>query len=177
VYAAQGLTFDAPLSDAPYDRHVRFPTTSGGLFAEPVMVLSGLRRDATAAVLTPQFEGTPVPAVSTWPATVSAGYEDLALWSDWRLDQLSADRFSVKKRTDKGSKVVWLNAGHGERASGVGYVGGATKGGVGWGLREAWQRASTGHDITGASTDTATVSVWAYSPRVRFAFILFPGRH
>jgi hypothetical protein len=160
-----GLKLSAPLTDALYDRHVRFSTVGGGLFGEAVLGLSGLRRDATAAVLGPQFNGTPVPDPSTWPTTVSSEYEDLALWADWRLDQLDADRFTVQKRTDKGKKVVWLNAAQGKRASGVGYVGGAKNGGVGWGLREAWQRASTGADITGSAGDEATVSVWAHSPR------------
>lgn len=161
----KGLSFSAPLTGALYDRHVRFPTTAGGLFAEPVLGLSGLRRDATAAVLGPQFEGTPVPALSTWPTTVSSEYTQLPVWADWRLDQLSADRFTLQKRTQAGAGVTWLDAAHGARAAGVGYAGAAGAGGVGWGLREAWERASTGADVTGMGGDVATVKVWAYSPR------------
>jgi hypothetical protein len=62
THIRQGVQFDVPLSDELYDRHVRFTSASGGLWGEPVRVLSGLRRDATAALLTPQFNGTALPA-------------------------------------------------------------------------------------------------------------------
>jgi hypothetical protein len=58
----QGVQFSVPLSDELYDRHIRFTSASGGLWGEAVRGLSGLRRDATAALLGPQFNGTPLPA-------------------------------------------------------------------------------------------------------------------
>jgi hypothetical protein len=134
-----------------------------------VLGLSGLRRDATAAVLNPQFEGTPVPNPSTWPTTVSSGYAVLPTWGDWSVDQLGSERFLVRKRTDKGNKVIWLNAAEGSRTAGTGYVGGARAGGVGWALREAWQRASTGADVRGLHTNTSQVTIWAHSPRVNLS--------
>ncbi|EJD39304.1 hypothetical protein AURDEDRAFT_116222 [Auricularia subglabra TFB-10046 SS5] len=160
-----GLTFSTPLSDAPYDRHVRFSSSDGGILGEAVLGLSGLRRDATAAVLGPQFAGTPVPDPSTWPTSVSATYASLPLWADWSLDQQGSERFTVRKRTDKGAKVIWLQAGEGRRWGGTGYVGGARSGGVSFALRDAWQRAWTGADVRGMSGNAAQVSIWAYSPR------------
>ncbi|KAH7104484.1 hypothetical protein BKA62DRAFT_692404 [Auriculariales sp. MPI-PUGE-AT-0066] len=162
---ALGLSWTTPLSDALYDRHVRFGASDGGLLGEAVLGLYGLRRDATNRLLNPQYEGQPVPDISTWPSTISAGYQQLPVWNDWSLDQQNTERFTIRKRTDKGSKVIWLDAGEGRRSSGTGFVGGATKGGVGWALREAWQRATTGADIRGTTTDSAQVTVWAYSPR------------
>ncbi|EEB91333.1 hypothetical protein MPER_10322, partial [Moniliophthora perniciosa FA553] len=73
-----GLRFNTPLTDKLWDRHVRFLTTEGGVWGEPVVVLSGLRRDATAAVLTPQFEGKTIPDISTWPTAVSSEVDQLA---------------------------------------------------------------------------------------------------
>lgn len=98
AWSHQGLAFDTPLSDELFDRHIRFSTTDGGVWAEPVRVLSGLRRDATVAVLDPQFAGTPVPDISTWPTGVSQFVDDLPLWGDVTLDQLSSERFSIAKR-------------------------------------------------------------------------------
>lgn len=111
-------------------------TADGGIWGEPVKVLSGLRRDATAAVLTPQFEGQAVPDISTWPTTVSSEVDLLPVWSDFTLDQLSSERFTVAKRTNAGRAASFLgNAGFGTRAAGLGYLGGANAGGVVFGLR------------------------------------------
>ncbi|KAJ8073355.1 hypothetical protein PM082_011627 [Marasmius tenuissimus] len=161
-----GLAFTAPLSDKPWDRHVRFVTTEGGIWGEPILVLSGLRRDATAAVLTPQFEGKPVPDISTWPTTVSSEVDQLAVWSDYTLDQLSSSNFTIAKRTNAGSKASFIpHAGFGTRASGLGYVGGATSGGVVFGLKDFWEAFPRGLDIRGAHSDNAIVTLWAHSPR------------
>lgn len=162
----QGLTFSTPLSDQLYDRHVRFATTDGGIWGEPVRVLSGLRRDATAAVLTPQFNGQAVPDISTWPTTVSSEVDQLPVWAEFTLDQLSSERFTVTKRTNASTKASWLNAGFGKRAAGLGYVGGANNGGVVFSLRDFWEGAPRGLDVRGAGGDAAAVTVWAYSPRV-----------
>lgn len=132
----QGLRFTTPLSDEFYNRHVRFVSADGGIWGEPVRVMSGLRRDATAAVLTPQFEGQATSDISTWPTSVSAFVNDLAVWSDFTLDQSSSQRFTVSKRTIAGRAATFLdNAGFGTRASGVGYLGGAKGGGVVFGLK------------------------------------------
>src|SRR3954469_15001725 len=37
-----GLRFDVPMTDATHDRHVRFGVTGGGVWGEPVRVLTGL---------------------------------------------------------------------------------------------------------------------------------------
>ncbi|KAJ8514833.1 hypothetical protein ONZ45_g7662 [Pleurotus djamor] len=163
---AIGFSFSQPMSDELYNRHVRFLTTEGGVWGEPVRVLSGLRRDATAAVLTPQFNGEAVPNISTWPTSVSSEVDQLAVWSDYTLDQLYPDKFTIAKRTNAGRAASWLtNAGFGKKAAGVGYVGGATNGGTAFALKDFWQGAPRGLDIRGTGGDTATVTLWAYSPR------------
>lgn len=145
--------------------------------------MSGLRRDATAAVLTPQFNGTLTPPLSAWPTTVSSEIDQLAVWADFTLDQLSPSNFNISKRTTGGRASSFLNnAGFGTHASGLGYVGGASGGGVVFALRgrlcfsaqcpgilivpDFWQGAPRGIDIRNAGSDTASVTLWAYSPRV-----------
>ncbi|RDB17472.1 Uncharacterized protein YetA [Hypsizygus marmoreus] len=163
-----GLRFNTPLSDELHNRHIRFVSADGGIWGEPVRVLSGLRRDATAAVLTPQFEGTATSDISTWPTSVSSFVSQLPVWSDFTLDQLSSQRFTIAKRTVAGRSASFLdNAGFGTRAAGVGYVGGAKGGGVVFGLRDFWQGAPRGLDVRGAGTDQGTITIWAYSPRAQ----------
>ncbi|KAK0183996.1 hypothetical protein F5146DRAFT_1146136 [Armillaria mellea] len=147
-----GLTFAIPLN--------------GGIWGEAVRLLSGLRRDATDAVLIPQFEGQATPDISTWPTTVSSDINDLPVWADFTLDQLSPAHFTIKKRSTGGRSASFIDhAGSGTRAAGVGYVGGANGGGTLFGFRDFWQGAPRGLDIRGAGGDTAAVTLWAYSPR------------
>ncbi|KAG6864674.1 hypothetical protein C0991_007949 [Blastosporella zonata] len=164
--AGIGLRFTTPLSDELYNRHIRFVSADGGIWGEPVRVMSGLRRDALAPVLVPQFEGTTTSDISTWPTSITPFVDDLAVWSDFTLDQLSSEHFTIAKRTNAGRAATFIpHAGSGTRASGLGCVGGATGGSVVFGLQDFWQGAPRGLDIRDASTDTATVTIWAYSPR------------
>ncbi|KAF8985789.1 hypothetical protein BDQ17DRAFT_1415302 [Cyathus striatus] len=172
-----GLQFKTPLTDELYNRHIRFinsppppastPSASEdpGIWGETVRVVSGLRRDATAPVLNAQFEGTATPDLSTWPTSVSSEIDQLAVWNDFSLAQLHHSAFTILKRSTGGSASSWIDhAGFGERAAGVGYVGGATGGGVVFGVKDFWQGAPRSLDIRGAGTDTATTSLWAWSP-------------
>ncbi|KAJ7180335.1 hypothetical protein C8R43DRAFT_1084277 [Mycena crocata] len=161
-----GFQFSTPLSDLVHDRHIRFVTDDGGVWGEPVRVVSGLRRDATVAVLTPQFNGTLTPPLSAWPATVSSEIDQLAVWADFTLDQLAPSNFTIAKRTTGGRSASFLNnAGFGTHASGLGYLGGASGGGVVFALRDFWQGAPRGIDIRNAGSDTGDVTLWAYNPR------------
>jgi hypothetical protein len=157
-----GMRFAVPMTDETHNRHIRFGTASGGVWGEPVRVLTGLRRDPGAAVRDAQVAGTATPPVSQWAATVQAGYQQLAQWNDFTLFQGSPDHFAIWKRTS--SAGSWLkHAGHGDRATGFGYVGGVS-GGLGFGLTDFWQRFPRGLDIRAAATDTATVTLWSWSP-------------
>jgi hypothetical protein len=125
-------------------------------------VLTGLRRDPGAAVNTAQVQGTATPPIAEWNTQVSAGYQQLAQWNDFRLTQDSADHFTVAKRTSAAGSWV-PHAGHGRRATGFGYVGGAS-GGLGVGLTDFWQRFPRALDIRYAATGTARVTLWSWSP-------------
>ncbi|KAI5832951.1 hypothetical protein K523DRAFT_324967 [Schizophyllum commune Tattone D] len=160
-----GLTYSLPLSDELWDRHIRLASVDGGVFGESVRTLSGLRRDAGADVLNAQFNGRPVPDISTWPATVSGSVDSLAVWADWRVDQLSADHFTIDKRSTGGTQAAWLRPNQGARASGTGFVGGAKAGGTLFAIRDFWEGHPRGVDVRGANGDAAQVSLWAWSPR------------
>ncbi|WP_457349959.1 exo-rhamnogalacturonan lyase family protein [Roseateles sp. P5_D6] len=156
-----GLRFEVPLRDALYDRHVRFAGESGGLWAEGVRNLTGLRRDPGAAVREAQLAGRATPPVAQWGTQVRQLQHRIPAWGDYSLSQLSADGFQIKKRTKAGHG--WIPAAFGKRAPGSGYIGGAT-GGVAFGLRDFWQRHPTQLDIRNAHTDAAQVTLWMHSP-------------
>ncbi|MFC5462671.1 Tat pathway signal sequence domain protein [Massilia niabensis] len=153
-----GLRFDVPLADAPHERHVRFGGENGGLWAEGVRNLTGLRRDPGEAVRKAQLAGLPLPPIAE---RVDKSLHLVPAWGDYSLSQLSADSFRIRKRTKAGHG--WIDAAWGRRAPGLGYIGG-TAGGLAFGLRDFWQRHPTQLDIRNAHTDAAQVTLWMWSP-------------
>lgn len=157
-----GLRVRVPMADEAHNRHIRFAGQGRGIWGEPVRVLTGLRREPGAAVDRAQIAGTATPPVSEWSAEVRDGYQRLPLWNDFTLAQHSTDQFAVWKRTS--DAAGWLkHAGRGDRAPGFGYVG-SVSGGLGFGMRDFWQQYPRALDITSAAGDTATVTLWSWSP-------------
>ncbi|POX59252.1 Tat pathway signal sequence domain protein [Streptomyces sp. Ru62] len=159
-----GVRFTVPMRDAPYDRHIRLGGEGTGLLREAVQGITGLRRDPGAAVQAAQYEGRKLPDPATWDQRVTTRLQYIPHWGDHTLSQLSADGFTVRKRTKKGHG--WIAAGSGGRASGFGYVGG-TSGGLSFGLRDFWEKFPAQLDIRDAHTDEATVTLWLWSPEAQ----------
>lgn len=159
-----GVRFTVPMRDAPYDRHIRLGGEGTGLLREAVQGITGLRRDPGAAVQAAQYEGRKLPDPATWDQRVTTRLQYIPHWGDYTLSQLSADGFTVRKRTRKGHG--WIAAGGGGRASGFGYVGG-TSGGLSFGLRDFWEKFPAQLDIRDAHTDEATVTLWLWSPEAQ----------
>ncbi|MET7431402.1 MULTISPECIES: hypothetical protein [Streptomyces] len=159
-----GVRFTVPMRDAAYDRHIRLGGEGTGLFREAVQGITGLRRDPGAAVQAAQYEGKKLPDPATWDQRVTTRLQYVPHWGDHTLAQLSADGFTVRKRTKKGHG--WITAGGGRRASGFGYVGGAS-GGLSFGLRDFWEKFPAQLDIRDAHTDAATVTLWLWSPEAQ----------
>ncbi|MEU6589070.1 Tat pathway signal sequence domain protein [Streptomyces sp. NPDC046881] len=159
-----GVRFGVPLRDAAYDRHIRLGGEGTGLLREAVQGITGLRRDPGAAVQAAQYEGRKLPDPATWDQRVTTRLPYIPHWGDHTLAQLSADGFTVRKRTRKGHG--WIAAGGGRRASGFGYVGGAS-GGLSFGLRDFWEKFPAQLDVRDAHTDEATVTLWLWSPEAQ----------
>ena len=163
--AGLGLRFSVPLRDRPQDRHVRFVGADGGMWAEAVRTLTGLRRRTPPEMRHAQVDGKPTPADAELPGFLRGGrMEMIPAWGDFTLTQPCADGFTVRKRTKPGHG--WVAAGAGTRAAGVGYVGGVS-GGVAFGLRDFWQRHPTQLDVRGAAGEQADVTLWLYSPEAQ----------
>ncbi len=159
--AGLGLRFSVPMRDPLYDRHVRFIGEGGGLWAEAVRGITGLRRDPGAAVREAQIAGRACPPLSEWNRSVSGGLQYVPVWNDYTLAQLSADGFEVRKRTKPG--FTWIKSASGPRAGGTGYIGGPS-GGMAFGLRNFWESYPSQLAIHGAGGDEAEVTVWLWSP-------------
>ncbi|MET7883380.1 Tat pathway signal sequence domain protein [Streptomyces avermitilis] len=159
-----GVRFTVPMRDAAYDRHLRIGGDDTGLLREAVKGITGLRRDPGAAVQAAQFAGEKLPDPATWDQRVTTRLQYIPEWGDYTLAQLSADGFTLRKRTKKG--YGWIAAGGGRRASGFGYVGGPS-GGFSFGLRDFWEKHPAQLDIRDAHTDEAEVTLWLWSPEAQ----------
>ncbi|GAA1848757.1 Tat pathway signal sequence domain protein [Myceligenerans crystallogenes] len=159
---ALGVKFSVPMRGELYDRHVRFAGTDGGVFAEAVKGVTGLRRDPGAAVRAAQIAGEALPDPSTWDTRVTSRLKWIPDWGEYSLSQLTADGFEIRKRTGQGHS--WIRSDGGTRAAGLGYLG-TPAGGLAFGLRNFWQLHPTELAITGAASEEAEVTVWLWSPR------------
>jgi len=156
-----GLRARVALAGAPHDRHVRFVGADGGVFAESVRGLTGLRRDA-GTLADDQHAGRPLPPVDTWPAPIAQGLAHIPAFGSWRLLQADSRGYTIAKRTGPGH--AWVHAADGMRAAGTGYLGDAG-GGVAFGVRHFWQGGPGQLDIDGADRDNARITLWLWSPQ------------
>jgi hypothetical protein len=164
--AGLGLRADVPMRDEPHDRHVRLAGPAGpedrpGFLTEAVRGITGLRRDPGEHFRAAQVAGRRCGPVGDWHETVSRRVHLIPTWSDWTLDQTSADGFTLRKRT--GPDRGWVTVPPSIRSAGYGYVGGVS-GGLGFGLRDFARLHPTRLDVRGAATGTATATVWLWSP-------------
>ncbi|MEV4570765.1 Tat pathway signal sequence domain protein [Nonomuraea sp. NPDC049419] len=155
--AGLGVRADVVMRDEPHDRHVRLAGATGFL-TEAVRGLTGLRIDPGEAARRNQVEGRPAGPLAPGVAT---RLHLIPTWSDYTLDQGSADGYALRKRTKDGH--AWVTIPSGTRSAGYGYVGGVS-GGLGFGLRDFWRLHPTRLDVRNAATDLATATVWLWSP-------------
>ena len=157
-----GLRFDIPLRDADlHNRHIRFAGADGGVLSEAVQGVTGLWHGPSPEVRQLQIQGKALPSTEEWdPDGRIRMY--VPSWSDYSLSQLSPDGFTVKKRTKSGHS--WVAIPGGSKAGGLVYLGSASRGGLGVGLRNFWERYPTSLDVRNAATDTGEITLWLYSP-------------
>nr|WP_221774196.1 Tat pathway signal sequence domain protein [Novosphingobium flavum] len=156
-----GLAGEVPMRGEPHDRHVRFGGEDGGLWAEAVRPLTGLRRDPGVQFRAAQVAGEAVPPLDQLAPVLREELRYIPAWGDFTLSQPNPDGFTIAKRTGPGHG--WIAADAGRRAPGFGYVG-SPQGGTAFGLSDFWQRAPVRLDLRGAAGDAARFTLWYHSP-------------
>ncbi|WP_029623156.1 hypothetical protein [Sphingomonas elodea] len=159
-----GISAQVPMRGALHDRHIRVATGAETMFAEAVRPLTGLRRDPGAAFRAAQVAGKAVPPLTEMRAPVPGLLERIPAWGGFRLCQLSANGFTLAKRT--AGDMAWIDADEGRRAPGLAYVG-SPWGGAAIGARWFWQRHPSELEIDGAAGDLARLTAWLWSPRAQ----------
>lgn len=102
---ALGIRMDAPMREALYNRHVAFSCANGGVWSEPVQPLAGRRKltlgkEDTLSLQQQQMDGKRIPPYEAFDGKNRDLLDNWASWNDYRLSQLSADAFSIRKRAN-----------------------------------------------------------------------------
>ncbi|MCD8292897.1 MAG: DUF6250 domain-containing protein, partial [Prevotellaceae bacterium] len=159
-----GVRLDVPFREALYNRHVAFSCADGGVWSEPVKPLVGrrvLNLNGDDTLQQQQMQGVRIPDYEEFDAKNRSLIDNWAAWDGYRLSQLTADAFSIRKRAN--SDNPWIGTFSGTRAGGYTFVGDVS-GGMGIALRDFWQSYPSAFEVSGAKTDCATVTAWLWSP-------------
>lgn len=160
-----GWEFGVPMREQMLNRHVRFggETAEKGIWAEPVQPVTGRRvlNFNGKNVYENQVIGQRIPNKEQYDKKGQDLIKDWAVWRDFRLTQHSADGFSIQKRTHE--QGAWVDAQAGARARGTVFVGDVS-GGLALNIRNFWQSHPAAMDIKNASSNTAILRGWLWSP-------------
>lgn len=87
--------------------------------------------------------------------------DNIAKWDGFRLSQLSLNGYSIRKRAT--SHTPWIGTMEGTRSKGWVAVGDSTSQTAFW-LKDFWESYPSTLQVDNVRSDTATVSVYLYSP-------------
>jgi len=165
-----GLSFAVPMTGPAYNRHVRF-SGDEGLFREPARVLPPRavgpdRERAERQIAGEPIDPDPDPGLdpdsepdddARWAEMV----EDVTPWNSFKLVQDSPDHHVVQKTA--GEEYCWVDAAHGRRSTGLGFVG-DSQGGLAIGAEDFWETYPSALEATDLLADEARLCLWFWSP-------------
>ena len=159
---ALGVRFDVPMREALYNRHVAFSCADGGVWSEPVQPLVGRRiltlgktGNGESSLQQQQMEGKRIPSYEAFDEKNRALLDHWASWDSYRLSQLTADAFSIRKRANDNNP--WIGTFSGTRSEGYAFAGDIT-GGMGLELHDFWQSYPSSIEISDAKTPVAALT-------------------
>jgi hypothetical protein len=160
-----GIAFDVPVRGELYNRHVRFAGDGGGYFAESPKSLHTRRTQGRYRELYQKQTAGDLVRFDAQEDTAFLGLlDESAVWDSFKIVQDSSAHFRISKRTKE--HCSWLNAAEGNRAGGLGYVGGEG-GGIAAGLRNFWEKYPSSFEALRTATDCAQFNIWFWSPDVQ----------
>ena len=178
-----GISMDVPLRDELYNRHVAFATGEGGVWSEPVQPLDGRReifvgdqrprrqradeslpdeqQSAFLSVQQQQMMGLRIPSHEQFNKQNRVLLDEWAAWGIYRLSQLTADGFTIRKRANEDNP--WIGTVAGKRSPGFAFIGDKTGSMSVW-MQDFWESHPSSIEICGCKTSTATLTAWLWSP-------------
>lgn len=165
-----GVSFDVPMRETLYNRHIAFSTQDGGVWSEPVQPLVGRRvltlpeghPERGAGLLQErQMKGERIPDRDTFDEKNRSYIDQWATWDGFRLSQPSYDGYTIRKRAKE--TTPWIGTFGGPAASGYAFAGDIS-GGLGLYIKDFRESCPSALEISGATTPCATLTAWLWSP-------------
>ncbi len=165
-----GVRFNVPMREAPYNRHIAFSTSQGGVWSEPVQPLAGRRtlrldpdrrKAETPSMQQRQMNGERIPEVEAFDEANRNLIADWATWDSYRLSQLTPDGYTVRKRAK--TSAPWIGTFAGDRSEGYTFAGDIS-GGLGIRIKDFRESCPSGIAIDSAASDTAVMTAWLWAP-------------
>lgn len=156
-----GVSVDAPLKGELYNRHVKFEGDNGGFHEVMAHLVSWIPR-VPEYVNKAQLNGEKLSLQGNDAETVGKVMQAMPFWSEYDLCQQSSTNFNVRKKIID-DNCCYLDCLQGVRTQG-GACFGSENGSVLLAVRDFWQKHPTGINIKNLVTDTATATVWLWSP-------------
>lgn len=164
------LRADVPLHEQAYNRHVAFTLDHGRLWHEPVQPLTGRRNLAlagngrgSAELYHKQMLGESIPEPEAFDDFNRRLIHDWASWDSYRLSQPLDEGFSIRKSAKSAGATPWIGTLTGQRSTGGCFIG-ETGRGLALAMQDFWQSYPSTLQIEGATTSTATLTAYLWSP-------------
>lgn len=165
---ALGVRFDVPMRDELYNRHIAFSTADSGVWSEPIQPLVGRQiltfgqnKTKDNSIQQRQMLGQRIPPYDQFDTKGQNLIDNWASWDSYRISQLSADAFTIRKRANRNNP--WIGTYSGQHSNGYTFLGDIS-GGIGILLHDFWQSYPSTVEVSNAKTDNATLTVWLWSP-------------
>lgn len=156
-----GMSFAVPMRGPLYNRHVRLAGDDGWFAESPKGLATFRTRGRHEALYREQAAGRPIAFDEAEDRPFIRMLEDSPVWNSFKLTQLTADSYTIAKRTEEG--CAWIRAASGRRARGLLYAGGES-GGLAVGKRAFWQKAPASLEAEALAGNEALLTAWLWSP-------------
>ncbi|GGF95290.1 exo-rhamnogalacturonan lyase family protein [Paenibacillus abyssi] len=156
-----GISFGVPMRGPLYNRHVRLAGDTGWFSESPKGLMTMRLSDRVAEYYRRQMNGEIIEFDDQEDEAFLKLLNDSAVWNGFKQVQLSADSYTITKRTQEGCS--WIRSAVGRRARGLLYAGGEG-GGLAVGVRSFWQKSPTALEVDDTATDEARMTAWFWSP-------------
>lgn len=127
-----GIRFVVPMRGAHYNRHIRFAGDNGYFSESPKTLHTRRTKGKYRELFERQTLGEEVVFDPQEDGYFLSLLDDSATWGNFKMVQDSSDHYRIWKQTK--AVCSWVKVTDGQRAGGLGYVGGAG-GGLAAGLR------------------------------------------
>lgn len=155
-----GVRFTRRMNGKLYNRRIKI-TGDFGVMHEPLVLVSSWRPKIDKTIYTRQLNGE-ILSLDENDENIKKALADMTIWDNYKLTQITADSFTVKKRT-RSNTCTYIDANFGKRSKGLVFVG-DEMGGIAVCMRDFWQKFPSAIHANKLSGDNAELTAWIVTP-------------